>query len=580
MNSAGDSPLSAPSASVTPTEHTVSDAPPAPILSLAQAGDAQAALQWSPVLCASGFKVYQSEASGHPGTEIATVTGSTYNYVAAGLTNGKTYYFTVKATNTGGDSPASNQISATPATVPSAPSNVRAAAGNGQATVSFIPPASTGGRPITGYEVIAQPGNIVTTGTSSPITVTGLLNGTSYTFTVRAMNAAGSSVSSAESNAVIPASPAGGGETPSGPRQPGGSSGSSGGTGAAPAQPVQPSTPQAPSAGVDILVNGKVENAGIASSSQRNNQTVITVIVDENKLENKLAAEGQHAVVTIPVHGDSDVVIGELNGQMVKNMASKQAVLEIKTDRATYTLPAEQINIDAVSGQLGKSAALQDIKVQVEIALPDASMLSVVENAAAEGTFTVLVRPVEFTVRGVYGDGVVEVSKFNAYVERTLAIPDGVGASKITTGVAVDPDGSVRHVPTRVVQIDGKYYAQINSLTNSTYSVVWHPVEFKDVAGHWAKDAVNEMGSRMVVEGIGHDMFNPNQNITRAEFAAIVVRGLGLKPESGPAASSDVTAADWYNNAVATASAYGLISGFEDGTFRPQNRLLGSKLWS
>ncbi|GAA0133766.1 hypothetical protein YSY43_06060 [Paenibacillus sp. YSY-4.3] len=574
MNSAGDSALSAPSASVTPTEqHTVPDAPPAPILSPATAGNAQVALEWSPVLGAAGFKVYQSEASGHPGTEIATVTGSTYNYVAAGLTNGKTYYFTVKATNTGGDSPASNQVSAIPATVPSAPSNVRAVAGNGQATVSFNPPASTGGSPITGYEVIAQPGNIVTTGASSPITVAGLLNGTSYTFTVRAINAAGSSASSVESNAVIPDSPASGGETPSEPSQPGGSSGSSGGTGQAPTQPVQPSTPQTPSAGVDILVNGKVENAGIASSSQRNNQTVITVIVDQNKLESKLAAEGQHAVVTIPVHGNYDVVVGELNGQMVKNMESKQAVLEIKTDHATYTLPAEQINIDAVSEQIGGKIALQDIKLQVEIATPDASMLKVVENAAAEGTFTMLVPPVEFTVRGVYGDRVVEVSKFNAYVERTMAIPDGVDASKITTGVIVDPDGSVRHVPTRVVQIDGKYYARINSLTNSTYSVVWHPVEFKDAAEHWAKDTVNDMGSRMVVEGMGNDMFNPNKNITRAEFAAIVVRGLGLKPENGPIAFSDVTAADWYNNAVATASAYGLISGFEDGTFRPKESI-------
>ncbi|MFC5471307.1 S-layer homology domain-containing protein, partial [Cohnella suwonensis] len=153
------------------------------------------------------------------------------------------------------------------------------------------------------------------------------------------------------------------------------------------------------------------------------------------------------------------------------------------------------------------------------------------------------------------------------------AIPGGVDPSKITTGVVVDPDGTVRHVPTKIVVIDGKYYAKVNSLTNSTYSVVWHPLAFKDVAQHWAKDAVNDMGSRMVISGIGNDMFNPDQDITRAEFAAIMVRGLGLKLENGSSPFADVKTTDWYSGAIQTAYAYKLISGFEDGTFRPMDKI-------
>lgn len=44
---------------------------------------------------------------------------------------------------------------------------------------------------------------------------------------------------------------------------------------------------------------------------------------------------------------------------------------------------------------------------------------------------------------------------------------------------------------------------------------------FKDVENHWAKDAVNDMGSRLIVNGIGNDLYNPNTDMTRAEFAAI-----------------------------------------------------------
>jgi hypothetical protein len=92
-------------------------------------------------------------------------------------------------------------------TAPGAPTIGTATAGNAQATVTFTAPASDGGAAITGYTVTSAPGNVVGTGTSSPITVAGLSNGTSYTFTVVATNAVGDSVASSASNAVTPKAP-------------------------------------------------------------------------------------------------------------------------------------------------------------------------------------------------------------------------------------------------------------------------------------------------------------------------------------------------------------------------------------
>ncbi|MEN6327495.1 MAG: S-layer homology domain-containing protein, partial [Syntrophomonas sp.] len=181
--------------------------------------------------------------------------------------------------------------------------------------------------------------------------------------------------------------------------------------------------------------------------------------------------------------------------------------------------------------------------------------------------------PVEFTVTCTYGDKTVNVSQFNSYVERTIAIPDGVDPNKITTGIVVEPDGATRHVPTQIVQIDGKYYAKINSLTNSTYSVIWHPLEFKDVAHHWAKAAVNDMGSRMVISGTGQDTFEPDRDITRAEFAAVIVRALGLKPGTGSGQFKDVSDTAWYGDFVKTASENHIISGYGNGQFGPNDQV-------
>ena len=73
-----------------------------------------------------------------------------------------------------------------------------------QATVSFAAPASTGFSAITSYTVTSSPGSFSVTGPSSPLTVTGLTNGTSYTFTVVATNAEGNSSASLASGTVIP----------------------------------------------------------------------------------------------------------------------------------------------------------------------------------------------------------------------------------------------------------------------------------------------------------------------------------------------------------------------------------------
>jgi len=93
------------------------------------------------------------------------------------------------------------------ARAPGAPKGVTAVAGNGRAVVSFTAPATNGGAAIELYMVTASPGGVTVWGGSSPITVNGLKNGTTYTFTVAAINANGTGAASLHSRAVTVGAP-------------------------------------------------------------------------------------------------------------------------------------------------------------------------------------------------------------------------------------------------------------------------------------------------------------------------------------------------------------------------------------
>ena len=136
-------------------------------------------------------------------TNISGATSSTYTLVDADYNN--TVKCTVTATNSAGSASATSAATATVAgTVPGTPTIGTATAGNTQATVAFTAPASTGGPAITSYTATSSPGGFTASGASSPLTVTGLTNGTAYTFTVTATNSIGTGSASAASNSVTP----------------------------------------------------------------------------------------------------------------------------------------------------------------------------------------------------------------------------------------------------------------------------------------------------------------------------------------------------------------------------------------
>jgi hypothetical protein len=202
-NTKGDSPLSDPSSAVTPL-----GAPDPPTNVVATPGNAEAFVTWDEPQSYGGSPLISYRAVSIPGDITITTSPSQRSATFSGLINGTSYEFVVFATNAIGESlPSGGSSPVTPATVPNAPLNPFAIAGNTEAQVLWDFPVFDGGSPIINFTVISIPattGPQSTADDSTTLIFTGLLNGTDYTFTVYATNLIGNSPASALTNPVTP----------------------------------------------------------------------------------------------------------------------------------------------------------------------------------------------------------------------------------------------------------------------------------------------------------------------------------------------------------------------------------------
>jgi fibronectin type 3 domain-containing protein len=183
--------------------------PGAPSLVGAVAGNAVVALSWNPPSsnggsAITGYRVYRSTSSG---AETLWVTlGNVTSWTDSGVANGVTYYYRVSALNAVGEGFASNELSARPAslaTAPGAPGLNSAIAGNAVVSLSWNPPASNGGSAVTGYRVYRGTASgtetlLVTLGNQTSWIDGSVANGVTYYYKVSALNAVGESVASNE----------------------------------------------------------------------------------------------------------------------------------------------------------------------------------------------------------------------------------------------------------------------------------------------------------------------------------------------------------------------------------------------
>ena len=336
---------------------------------------------------------------------------------------------------------------------------------------------------------------------------------------------------------------------------------------------------------IPVKINDKTESTATANITGVQGNTMLNVEMNHDVLMQRIDAlaqqpnDAQPNIVELAVQSNgANNVILDLTGDLVKKMEDKEASLSFKSDGINYVLPAGEINIDKVAEQLGMTVAndLKNIKVEVKFSKPSADTINEIEKSAQAKSYEIVFAPISFEITATATvDGKTQsadVSNFASYVQRVIEIPSGVDASKITTGIVYNKDGTFSHIPTTVFQKGGKWYASLNSLTNSTYSIIYNPIEVSQVNSHWAKKSVNDMASRLVITNYAG--YQPDSAITRGEFADYIAKALGVfRTGEEKTKFTDVAADSKLSDAISAASIFGIISGYTDGSFKPDGKI-------
>ncbi len=181
---------------------------PTAVTATATGTSGQATVSWTAPTDIGGSALNLYTARTTTGGFSCTATPPATSCTLTGLTDGTTYTVYVEARNSTGTGDRSATTTVTTATVPGAPTGVAATSGDTTSSVSWTAPAATGGSAITGYTVTAVPGNgglpnVTCSAAAGPCTLTGLVNGVTYTVTVTATNAVGTGPASSPAT-VIP----------------------------------------------------------------------------------------------------------------------------------------------------------------------------------------------------------------------------------------------------------------------------------------------------------------------------------------------------------------------------------------
>lgn len=241
--------------------------------------------------------------------------------------------------------------------------------------------------------------------------------------------------------------------------------------------------------------------------------------------------------------------------------------LQLQAGNLTIKLPNQVLS--DVQALLNGTAAGSGASISFEIKPLSAEEVDEVVAASNEGSTKLKTasQAYDFKLSIVTQDGKsTPVTKFEKPIVLSFEVSEGANPNLL--GVYyLGADGKLEYVGGTLG--GSTMTAEVHHF--SSYAVLEFDKSYEDVgASHWANAAVKELSAKHVVAGVSETRFAPDRTITRAEFAAMLVRALGVKADGSTTKFADVDSKKWYAAYVATASKLGIINGRTAKEFAPE----------
>ncbi len=233
------------------------------------------------------------------------------------------------------------------------------------------------------------------------------------------------------------------------------------------------------------------------------------------------------------------------------------ADITVPVSGGTFTIADGQAGIIVPAGALSQEATIKIVLVTNPIPDPKMSFASnVYEFTSSEAFNSAVTVVLKYDPDKVADPGKLGVYYYNEKLGQWIYL-----------GGAVDPDAG-----TVSVQVD--HFTQFAVLINPA------KVKLTDISLHWGYKYIDRLVRMGIISGYEDSTFRPDRTISRAEFATIITKAGGLAPDSQTALTfSDAESIPgWARPAIAAAVQAGIISGYEDNTFRPDRQITRAEL--
>ncbi|MFB9324934.1 S-layer homology domain-containing protein [Paenibacillus aurantiacus] len=311
-----------------------------------------------------------------------------------------------------------------------------------------------------------------------------------------------------------------------------------------------------PSEGGDKSDIGKDAEVAMKTTEQGRKQAVVSVKSATVLAAIKSAASGGELYVQIPSGSDAYDVV--LPSDAFRALAEAKTKLRLKGDTLSIIVQPDAW-ASGVSGQAtAVHFAIDRASAQEEQAWLDALRVKFAGLTAATGMF-------RFAAAAAEGERQVQLSASRTDAVIAHWTQAGESAALYRYNKVAQQWIYAADLPNAKGLPLGGENAESNYFGALTYASV-----FADIDGHWAEDAIDWMAARLFVSGVTARSFEPNRQVTRAEFAAMLARIVGGQPKEGSSSPfEDVQPASWYYDAVRVAYDRKLITGDGSGKFHP-----------